>query len=271
MKILKITLILLVITTIFSCQKEDIEVATPKTQNQELSMEAKATLDYLLSVGYNEKDLIHDYQAKVFIFEDMMFPYGFYKDIEETTSGNKNTISNTKVTVANSKSIKYFLDTTYPTTDAYVLAFDWAKYYWDISSDNIYIERTYTKTEADIVCGGVHGAPALFFARAAFPSGGNVGKTINVNLDNLGTNFNQNMVLLMHEIGHTLGYGHSDQATGTGMTFIPNTHNATWHSGQNCGSIMKSAVYVCGWSSDNVRRWSADDITAINYGYTYKN
>ena len=270
MKILKISLILFVFATIFSCQKEDIEVAIPKTQNQELSKEAKATLDYLLSVGYNEKDLTHDVEAKGFAYEDILYPYGFYKDIDEATPGNKNTIYNKKVTVANSNSITYFLDSTYPTTDAYVNAINWAKYYWDISSDNISITRVYSSSQADIICSGIHAAPKLFFAVAGYPSAGNVGGTLKVNLDNMGTDFNSNMALLMHELGHNLGFGHADVATPTGFEFITNTHDSAWHVANKCGSIMRSSVAACGWKPDGVRVWSSDDIISINRNYTYK-
>jgi Matrixin len=286
MKNLKKTLLLVVAAaTIFSCQKEAISEATPEVQNQELSKVAKETRDYLLSEGFKEKDIKVDNANKQFIVSgDMRFPYEFYGNIKDKLQ-NKNQVSTNLVTYANSNSVTYYIETNVHAN--YVNAMDWAGYAWSFSSNNINFTRTFTKSGADIVVGyrdfGFKSPGVLDPAtgEAAMPPGGtgNVGNFININTRWLYTGatsgttaaINKNKELraiLLHEIGHTLGYGHSNENWGTN---IPNTHTPAWHNtpANYCASVMNSGIsFLCCYNYSSSTGWTADDKIALAYRYT---
>ena len=75
---------------------------------------------------------------------------------------------------------------------------------------------------------------------------------------------NDKMALLMHELGHNLGFLHSDQTAGYN---IPGTADAAWHSRNTCGSIMRSSVFTCGWRTSGRSAWSTSDWRAVGWDY----
>ena len=70
---------------------------------------------------------------------------------------------------------------------------------------------------------------------------------------------------MLHELGHTLGFQHSDQNLGIR---IPGTRDIRYHDANDCGSIMKSSVYNCNWRFGSSRAaWTPDDWTSIGWAY----
>ena len=79
------------------------------------------------------------------------------------------------------------------------------------------------------------------------------------------TNETTKMTLMIHELGHILGFEHSNQTRGQ---LIPGTNGASYHENNTCESIMRSSVYNCNWQSgSSVAGWSRDDKIAINWAY----
>ena len=149
----------------------------------------------------------------------------------------------------------------------YRTPFGWAAWHWTAISTNIDIRRTYTRSQADIVLSTFNEPNSGAFARAGGPSGnGNVGTYVNINIakNHASTSSAEKMVLMIHELGHTLGFHHSDSNLGRN---IPQTNNATYHANNNCGSIMRSSVYRCGWTLSTNAQWTDDDRTAIDWAY----
>lgn len=268
----KIFYVLCASILLFSCEKNDLETNTNTTKNKLLSEAAKKTLNHLIEVGYDEKEIIANDEFEGFTVSDVVFPYNmsdyFDKNNENATSQGKNRWIGVRVDHIKSRDIKYYIDEKMFPAD-HIGQLSWAFRHWNLSSKNIHASITKVKSEADIICTGYKGPRDGVRMTASSPDGsGNVGKRIRVNLNNLipATNKLSRMVIFMHEIGHTLGYLHADQKKGIK---IPGTNGATWHTENRCGSIMRSNVDTCDWTFTDTKNWSDDDITSIDAYYGY--
>ncbi|HAS43948.1 MAG TPA: hypothetical protein DCS93_25955 [Microscillaceae bacterium] len=267
MKVSKIKIAFFIITSFLfgSCKKSDVN---PSQQVKALSTEAKATLEYLVSLGYQAEALKPNAELQGFMAGDVVYPYVLATNLEKQPLGptSENQWQNRAVSYANSRAVTYYIDPGFPS--AYVGALAWAAYYWSISSPNIRINRTYNRSSADIICNTYYDPNTGGWAYALFPTGsGNVGNNIRINTAKPHDQSQEGkMVLMMHEIGHTLGFRHSDQGGGI---LIPGTQGIAYHQSRNCGSLMKSSVFVCGWAYNGVKRWTNDDRIMIDWAYRY--
>jgi hypothetical protein len=268
MKILKINIALITLATIISCQKEEVEVISPITievQNEIPPKEAQGTFEYLKTLGYNDNEIKACNKEAGFLVNDMIFPYELYDNLKNNSLLNRNQWHGSNVTHANSNSVTYYIDSTFP--QDYKNELRWSFYYWNKTSPNINCSETTVRANADIICAGAF-LNGLSNAVASLPNGnGNVGRKITSNKSNPMNDGGSRLVVYMHEIGHVLGYNHSDQ---NGGIKIPNTGDATYHANNACGSLMRSGVSQCSWAFDGVVRWSQYDQTAINTYYTYR-
>ncbi|WP_299438417.1 hypothetical protein [uncultured Aquimarina sp.] len=265
----KLILVLVTVLLSFSCQNEDLNQEDLYQEEQALSKEAKSTLDFLVEQGYSSENLTPDFEQKSFIYgDDMAFPFELKGNLDKnrpTDAKNQWYRIGNGVYYSNSRDITYYIERNFPRQFEY--EFSWAAYHWSRISPNINIRRTYTRSQADILVGAWYQTNTNAWARAALPDGrGNVGSWLNINTakDHEGSSGESTMALLIHELGHNLGYLHSDQTEGE---LIPGTRGASYHRANNCGSVMKSSVYVCNWRLSSTPGWSSDDRRAINWGY----
>ncbi|MEW7277537.1 M57 family metalloprotease [Aquimarina sp. 2201CG1-2-11] len=259
-------LLVISIMTLISCEKESL--------NDEpfgLPDNAQETLDYLTEIlGYDENDIQTDIDSEEFFVGDMgiSFNYVQNRSLARTSSNGleaKNQWIGQDVSHSHSRDITYFMEADFP--QAYRSPFSWAAWHWSSVSANISIRSTNTRANADVILSTFNDNNTGAFARAGGPSGnGNVGNYLNINVakNHNNTSDADKMALMLHELGHTLGFHHSDVTSGT---HIPGTNNAAYHASNDCGSIMKSSVYTCGWTLSATARWTADDRTAITWAY----
>ncbi len=271
----KFKLILFLTTALFcySCQTEDLDQEGLNQGEQTLTKEAKATLDFLIDQGYSVDHLTPNFDSKTFIYGgDIAFPFELKGNLDKNQPEEKSINEKNQwyrvgngVYYSNSRDITYYIERNFPRQFEY--EFSWAAYHWSRISPNINIRRTYTRSQADILVGTWYQTNTAAWARAALPDGrGNVGAWLNINTakDHEGASGESTMALLIHELGHNLGYLHSDQTEGS---LIPGTRGVVYHRANNCGSVMKSSVYVCNWRLSSRAGWSSDDRRAIDWAY----
>ncbi|GAA4272396.1 M57 family metalloprotease [Aquimarina gracilis] len=268
----KLNLFLITILLFASCQNESLQDDLDSVE-QTLTKDARATMDFLIDQGYSSNDLIPNFQNKTFIYAgDMEFSFDLIKNLKKNRIIEESSVEKNQwyfvgngVYYENSRNITYYIERNFPRSLEY--EFSWAAYHWSRISPNINIRRTYTRSQADILVGTWYSTSDGAWARAALPSGnGNVGSWLNINTakDHEGASSESTMALLIHELGHNLGYLHSDQTEGG---LIPGTRGPAYHAANNCGSVMKSSVYVCNWRISSTPGWSSDDRIAIDWAY----
>ncbi len=269
MKNINFFVAIIIATFVISCQDENLNKEDLQNE-QTLSKNAQETLNYLVGRGYKKDELKPNFKLKSFIHGDMEFSFDMAENLKnsESNSQAKNQwAAGVSVRYAESNNVTYFIESNFPSY--YIGALDWASYYWRISSPNIDIRRTFNRSEADIICSAYFDRNDVAYARAQLPQGsGRVGSFLRVN-----TNFSNEsnpraaLVLMMHELGHNLGFEHADKNIGNR---IPNTETPDFHFRNGCGSIMRSGVFTCSWDYNNVKNWSQSDINALAWAYRYQ-
>ncbi len=254
-----------------SCQKEDDAFT-----EQELPPGAQKTFEYLTEVeGYNPDFLEVDFSTESFIFNnDIAISFDtkanidkYTPNIEKEDSEKNQWIGSSGVSYENSRRITYYYENNFP--DEYKNAFSWAAYHWSRVSPNINFNRTTNRNTAHVLVSSYYDSGDSAWARAQLPRrDGYTGTWVALNRATaLPTNPSETtkMTLMIHELGHTLGFHHSDQNLGIP---IPGTRDYRYHQRENCGSIMKSSVYNCNWVSGSSRAaWTSDDWTSIHWAY----
>jgi hypothetical protein len=267
MKKFKLSLSVLALGLLLSCQNESVDSTID--QENVLSESAKLTLEHLKKKGYSSDDLKPDFRLGGFISDDVVFPFDLYQNLSKSKllEQSKNQLYRLGVELGQSNSATYYIGSDFP--EVYVEAMRWASLYWSISSPNIDIQRTSNRDEADIICGVYNDPNSSSQARAAYPNGsGNVGSYLRINTGvSASSSLRSRTVLMMHELGHNLGYLHANRSEGNN---IPNTETPEFHQNNRCGSIMRSSVSSCNWQLDGVKNWSEYDRIAIEAVYKYE-
>jgi hypothetical protein len=271
MKKLNVFLAVIISGLMLSCQNESVEVDIQESTSKELSKSALSTLKFLKEKGYDGNKLKPSFELNGFIYDDYVFPFDYYENFLEISSQaqGKNQYSGRPVSYEESNNMSYYVESNFP--EYYVNALEWARYYWSISSPNIEIRRTFNRNEADIICSSYLDRNDGAYARASLPlKGRKVGNFLRVNnrFVKADSSSRFKLALMIHELGHTLGYEHSDQ--NVGVYTIPNTEDPTFHTNNGCGSVMRSGIFVCNWDYNNVKSWSQSDINAIEWGFRYE-
>ncbi|WP_106792812.1 hypothetical protein [Aquimarina sp. Aq78] len=266
----KLSIFLTTILLCVSCQNDGLDQEDLNQEERPLSKEATATLDYLIERGFSKEDLIPNFKDEAFMQGDMMIPFAL-KSNRDANPPKKGSIQEKNrwffggvgVYYSNSRDIRYYVENNYPRNLEYALS--WAAWHWSVSSRNINISRTYNRSSADILVGSWYNSNEGAWARALLPDGrGNVGSWMRVNTAKPHPGDESTMALLIHELGHNIGYHHSDQTYGG---HIPGTNGVAYHQSNNCGSVMKSSIYTCNWRFSSTPGWSRDDRTAITWAY----
>ncbi len=249
---------------VVSCSKDDtIPAETEAIENiesKDIPLKYVGLIDELALKGFDVNRFVYSASSDEIIYdEDIVFTT---KHLIKTKNGHR--ITHGLISRENSRNITYFIDTdgdnAFPSN--YRKPLKKAMEYWSNKHDNITITEVNTATEADIVC--EHSGTIASVGRAEFPANGNVGNRIYVN-NKFNTTYTkeQNLTLMLHEIGHALGFTHANVDNGGG-TAIPGTHDFAWHQTNGCGSIMRTPVNTCKWT-ETATDWSEDDTKAIDY------
>ncbi len=252
---------------IYSCT--DSNEAQQESNIPEEYKELAGKIKKFFGPAFDESELTTTESLDGLMYKDM----GFSKDFnpkspseinpEEVAARGQWYSFSVNPTIANTNSVTFFVESNFPSR--YLSGLRKAAQYWSAISPNIDIRETTCRSCADIICRGVNDVAGAGVAFALYPTGnGNVGPRIDVEIpSNNRFSLEQNLTLMVHEFGHTLGFAHADQNVGYN---IPNSGTPSFHASNNCGSIMKSSVFVCGWTF-NAANWSSFDRAMINWAY----
>ena len=261
------------LTVLFSCSKNESE--NVNTEEDALTSKIPEKFDNVLKslnqAGWNTDNMLYDKNNDVVIYDDMAFyaDTKFPEGESDTAEANRANWSGNWVSYSQTKDVKYYIDPVFAPKNSMEVAMDWASWYWSQASSNISIERTYNHGESDILVSGQSGSGTGY---ALFPSGdGNVGNRIVFsNADTASLSWNEKLALAVHEIGHTLGFSHANNPPIVGGWAIGScSGSSTYHGSSNCGSIMRSPHYTCGWAYDHGVHWTDADVHAIDWAYGF--
>jgi hypothetical protein len=240
----------------FGCSTEQ----TPAEEQQEI-------IDNLVQVGFPADDIMVT-DGKVYVGRDahvtleasreMLVPVVSGPEQYRTTnlvSGKTKICVNPTSSFNNTSGFVSALDAAISAYNALPLVWDMAR--GPTSGCNANITAT--------TMSGVGGS-------AGFPSGGNPYGTINIGTGLTSYSGNVKKHVIMHELGHTVGFRHSDYynraiscgsggnegSAGVGAILIPGTPSTAVVG----GSVMNSC-----FRSTESGNWTSSDVTALNYLY----
>jgi hypothetical protein len=173
------------------------------------------------------------------------------------------------VSVGSGRTIKVAISTSLPT--AYVAALDEAIRRYNAENLLIKFQRVSTGYNTLITKSPTN---ASYLASAGFPTGGNPYSQVLVNSTYMGSNPGTNYAatILAHELGHTIGFRHTDYAGrqyscgGAPVNEGASTVGAILIPGTPSGNDPNSWMLACIGTGAN-RYFNANDRTALNYLY----
>lgn len=215
----------------------------------------------------NIEELEYNEEFNGVVYHDVVFPINMVAPNKgnSQTAQTEGQYSSYFVSYAKSNSAKYYIDPSFPSN--YIGPLRTAAKHWSNASDNISFTETTTKSLANLICEGKESISGAAYAQ--YPDGsGNIGNRLYVkpSVNNKYT-YGEKLTLMVHEMGHVLTLNHSDENTGTNA---PCSGTHTWHAANNCGSVMRSRMYTCGWTS-TIANWSLGDKYLIEKTYKFKN
>jgi hypothetical protein len=271
-KLLFIPCFLLLFT---ACQKNTIESDTPAPSN-----DSSPLYQQLIKAGFS-KDHIQDIGEHYLVEGDMLFNKKntdmeffeeyFKKELSPAEDKNaRHWVTPTLVSNYNIENIKMDISEFSSGLEIY----DWRKssatamtYWAGIANTSINFVRYFSVFSGDRFINVVDDAGSLpnnVIAAAEWPTSGNPGFQIRVNLDflnNATVSSGQRIYNLVHEIGHCIGFRHSDLNNNTeaqnGAIPVPTTS-----AGIDNNSVMKAGTALNSWAG-----FSSDDIVAAQTVY----
>ncbi|ELR68642.1 hypothetical protein C900_00186 [Fulvivirga imtechensis AK7] len=241
------------IVVLSSCQEEDVPLAEAQPQNLDAKMVELITKD-----GYETKDIyVKDgfYRVKGV---DIVYDKDMAKNISEAESIEEQRWHGVQTYYSYTRDVRIYKDPSFPDY-LYGGPLYYAARHWSNISPNINITITSSRSNADIVVSGYYDSGEYGWAVASLPTGnGNVGPWMWINTyQPHNQSYGDKVALMVHELGHTLGYRHTDQGGGY---HIPGTPSSDRYS------VMNSGVPNGLWQY-NSAGWSYGDRAAINWAY----
>jgi hypothetical protein len=244
-------------TLIISCKKDNIIPNEVKKDNIVSASESKdnVLVQKLIELGFAESNIV-EYDDYFLVEGDISIS----KSELNLITSNKQARTNFLVSASN-QTIRVFLNTNFGTLNTQMSsAVDDALYHYNLSGSSLDFIRVYNSSQADIIVSEDGSIGSNVCGIAGFPTyNGEPYSSVRIN-ESLLTSFNHNQIvdLVIHELGHCIGFRHTNWSTSKEpwAIQIEGTHLEDTESvmnGGNCGAE---------WSS-----FSFYDFAAINYLY----
>jgi hypothetical protein len=238
----------------FGCGAQD-----PAAERQEI-------IDNLIQAGYPAKD-IEIFDGQVYVQKDGHVTLEASREMLGTTGSAEQYRTNNLVGTSVTK-ICINPTSTFNSYSRLSQGLDLAIANYNALGLRISFQRGGTGCTANITAQTTSGAGGS----SGFPSGGRPYGTINIGTGLQSYSLDVNEHVITHEIGHTIGFRHSDYYNraiscgtggnegdgGVGAIFIPGTPSTATVG----GSIMNAC-----FRSTETGEWTNSDITALNYLY----
>ncbi|HYG39888.1 MAG TPA: M57 family metalloprotease [Cytophagales bacterium] len=224
---------LLILMAFASCQKEEEKIAPQQTNLEPM-------LQYLESTGFDRKDIV--YENGLFIIEDDILitkeevekyiaQNGISEPNQRTEHYRGYKVSNTYV-----RNIKYYIEPS--VSSSWKTAIRNSIKQWNaITSTKLYLSEVTTRSTANCIVNTGY-ENANWIARAYLPSyTGKPGFQMTINTKYNTLDSSRKLFTMVHEMGHTFGFYHTNQTQGIFITGSPVT---------DANSVMNS--YVLPWN-----------------------
>ncbi|MEI6945640.1 M57 family metalloprotease [Paraflavisolibacter sp. H34] len=250
LSVTKVALILALFATFQSCKKSDVQEVTPATESNDIAALQQSVAN---SLGAPAEAVVYNKALKQFVVEE-----DSYVSLEDAQLrfGNKGVASAVThrehfylIQPTKINAIKIYADTTVPA--AWLTALDSAIASWNRTGSKVYMERINTATGATTKVTTNYAASSTI-ASAAYPDYyGNPGNRMTINTYQNGLTASKKRFAITHELGHTIGFGHTNSTWGYAIEGTPTTDSY---------SVMNSTVL--NWS--NFTSW---DLLAVQTLY----
>ncbi|MEW7279890.1 M57 family metalloprotease [Aquimarina sp. 2201CG1-2-11] len=261
-----------------SCTKEDIEQVET---SEEVTIIPKKFYKLLNNLSLDQNSVHYIESLDVIAHGDILY----HADASISKDTTKEHWANRRVSWENSQNISYKIVGL--NVDAHDDLIDHALQEWEDISPNIGFTRvndanadtdltitlqntaTFNNTNPSAIGSGAY---------ATFPRNNSPGSNIyirEIELRRFNLPFVIKVLLVIHEVGHILGFTHPNQVY-NGGTNIPCAGTREWHSNNTCGSLMNSTVNGCNWPNEattiqqfreGANGWTLTDRYVIDWAY----
>jgi hypothetical protein len=249
----KVAFILALFVAFQSCKKSDVQDTTPATGSYDIASLQQSVSN---SLGAPAESVVYNKELKQFVIEEDS--YVTLEDAQrrfgnEGVASGANGVAQRKhfylIQPTKVSAIKIYADATVPAI--WLTALDSAIASWNRAGSKVKMERIYTTTGATTRVTTNYVASSTI-ASAAYPDYyGNPGNKMTINTYQNGLAVAKKRFAITHELGHTIGFGHTNSTWGYAVTGTPATDSY---------SIMNSTVL--NWTA-----FTTWDLLAVKYLY----